>query len=158
MLGLLHFKPTLDRVKHTCARICCFDTNLNIKLIGAKLSKVKATKFLGVVIDDQLTWEPQVEYLGAKNISSIATIKRIKPFIPQTEYEKVYNALFLSHLSYSIGCWGGIPNYKLGKIFSIQKRCVRLLFGKEVSYDRPEFYLTCSRIRTYNHGTQKLLS
>ena len=45
---------------------------------------------------------------------------------------------------------GGIPNYKLGKIFSIQKRCVRLLFGKEVSYDRPDFYFTCARIRTYN--------
>ena len=41
-------------------------------------------------------------------------------------------------------------HYKLGKIFSIQKRCVRLLFGKEVSKDRPEFYFTCARIRTYN--------
>ena len=146
----MHFKPTLDRVKQTCARIRCFDTNLNIKLNGTKLSKVKSTKFLGVVIDDQLTWEPQVEYLKAKLISSIVTIKRIKPFIPKTEYEKVYNALFMSHLSYCISCWGGIPNYKLGKIFSIQKRCVRLLFGKEVSYDRPEFYFTCARIRTYN--------
>ena len=146
----MHFKPTLDRVKQTCARIRCFDTNLNIKLNGTKLSKVKSTKFLGVVIDDQLTWEPQVEYLKAKLISSIVTIKRIKPFIPKTEYEKVYNALFMSHLSYCISCWGGFPNYKLGKIFSIQKRCVRLLFGKEVSYDRPEFYFTCARIRTYN--------
>ena len=67
----MHFKPTLDRVKQTCARIRCFDTNLNIKLNGTKLSKVKSTKFLGVVIDDQLTWEPQVEYLKAKLISSI---------------------------------------------------------------------------------------
>ena len=98
----MHFKPTLDRVKQTCARIRYFDTNLNIKLNGTKLSKVKSTKFLGVVIDDQLTWEPQVEYLKAKLISSIVTIKRIKPFIPKTEYEKVYNALFMSHLSYCI--------------------------------------------------------
>ena len=91
----MHFKPTLDRVKQTCARIRCFDTNLNIKLNGTKLSKVKSTKFLGVVIDDQLTWEPQVEYLKAKLISSIVTIKRIKPFIPKTEYEKVYNEIML---------------------------------------------------------------
>ena len=79
------------------------------------------------------------------------TIKRIKPFIPKTEYEKVYNALFImSNLSYYISCWCGIPSYKLGKIFSIQKRCLRVLFGKEVSYDRPGFYFTCARIRTYN--------
>ena len=56
----------------------------------------------------------------------------------------------MSHLSYCISCWGGIPNYKLGKIFSIQISCVRLLFGKEVSYDRTEFYFTCARICTYN--------
>ena len=33
---------------------------------------------------------------------------------------------------------------------------MRLLFGKEVSYDRPEFFFTCARIRTYNqHMEQK---
>ena len=40
------------------------------------------------------------------------------------------------------------------KIFSIKKKCVRLRFGKEVSYDRPEFYLTCARIRNYNQHTE----
>ena len=110
----MHFKPTLDRVKQTCARIRCFDKNLNIKLNGTKLSKVKSTKFVGVVIDDQLTWEPQVEYLKAKLISSIVTIKRIKPFIPKTEYEKVYNALFMSHLSYCISCWVKYFQFKKG--------------------------------------------
>ena len=49
------------------------------------------------------------------------TIKRIKPFIPKTEYGKFNNALFMSHLSYCISCWVGIPNYKMGKIFSIKK-------------------------------------
>ena len=28
--------------------------------------------------------------------------------------------------------------------------CAILLFGKEVSYDSPEIYFTCARIRTYN--------
>ena len=69
----MHFKPTLDRVKQTCARIHCFETNLNIKLKGTKLSRVKSTKFLGVVIDDQLTWEPQVDYLKAKLLQDLPT-------------------------------------------------------------------------------------
>ena len=142
----IHFKPTLDRVIQTCARIRCFKTNLNIKLSGTKLSKVKSINFLGILIDDQLSWEPQVEYLKAKLISSIVTIKRIKPFVPKTEYEKVYNALFLSFLSYCISCCGGIPN----NIFNSKNVCVRLLFGKEVSYDRPEFCFTCARICIYN--------
>ena len=63
---------------------------------------------------------------------------------------KLYNALFLSHLTYCISCWGGIPAYKLEKVFAIQKRCVRLLFGKNLTYDQTEFYLTCARVRTFD--------
>ena len=33
--------------------------------------------------------------------------------------------------------------YKLQTIFSIQKRCIRLLFGKVCNYDHSEFYETC---------------
>ena len=54
---LFKFKPTLDRVEPTCARIRCFDTNLSIQINGTKLGKVKSTKFLDVVIDNKITWE-----------------------------------------------------------------------------------------------------
>ena len=66
---------------------------------------------------------------------------------------KIYYALFLSHLTYCITVWGGIPSYRLAKIFSIQKRCIRLLFGMEISYDHLEFYETCARTRTYDEHT-----
>ena len=42
-------------------------------------------------------------------------IKRIMKFIPNSEYNKIYDALFKSHLSYCISSWGAIPNYKLNQ-------------------------------------------
>ena len=68
---------------------------------------------------------------------------------------KIYDALFKSHLSYCISCWGGIPKSKLRGIFSIQKRCIRLLFGSEYSFDHPEYYETCARVRTYEDNKSK---
>ena len=41
-----------------------------------------------------------------------------------------------------------MPSHKLNKIFSIQKRCIRLLFGKELNYDHAEYYKTCARTRS----------
>ena len=76
-------------------------------------------------------------------------IKRICRYIPKSEYLKIYNALFMSHLTYCISCWGGISNPKLQKLFVIQKRCVRLLFGKEFSFDHCEYYETCARTRPF---------
>ena len=75
--------------------------------------------------------------------------KTNKKYIPDTEYLNLYNALFKSHISYCISSWGGISEYKLESLFVIQKRCVRLLFGKEYNFDHTEYYLTCARVRTF---------
>ena len=122
----------------------------NLKLSNHKLKRVTEVKFLGVVIDDKLNWEPQIDHLKAKLLSSLVVIKRIKSFIPHDEYNKLYNALFKSHLSYCISSWGGISKNKLKSIFSVQKRCIRLLFGKEINHDHSEFYNVCARALTYD--------
>ena len=101
--------------------ICIFvptSINLNVKLVlepelmnllnlqNYKLKRVTEVKFLGVVIDDRLSWEPQIKQLKGKLLSSIAVvIKRIRRFIPKDEYLKIYNALFKSHISYCISSW-----------------------------------------------------
>ena len=106
-------------------------------------------------IDDQLTWEAQINYLKEKLLSSIVVIKRIKMFIPESEYLKLYYALFQSHISYCISSWGGVSQNKLESLFSIQKRCIRLLFGKELNFDHAEYYATCARVRTYEQHIAK---
>ena len=150
----IHFRPYLNNTeRQTCARTVI---QKSLKLGDHKLKRVTQVKFLGVIIDEKLSWEPQIDYLKQKLISSIVVIKRIKKFIPKNEYLKLYDALFKSHLSYCISCWGGISKYKLESLFSIQKRCIRLLFGKEINYDHAEFYTTCARARTYKqHMTGK---
>ena len=152
----MHFKPDLSRQLQTCARARTYDGICNLYLNEKKVKKVQSTKFLGVVIDEKLSWDDHITYLTAKLNSSIALIKRVKSYIPKSEYLKIYNALFLSHLSYCISCWGGIPEYKLSSIFAIQKRCVRLLFGKTFNRDHTEFYETCARVRTIQeHKVEK---
>ena len=152
----IHFQPDLYRTKQTCARARPYDRECKLLLNKCQLKKVQSTKFLGVIIDEGLTWEAQIEHLEKKLNSCIVMIKRIKNSIPKSEYLKLYNALFMSHLSYCISCWGGVPNYKLNKIFSIQKRCIRLLFGEIPSHAHSEFYETCARARTItDHYAEK---
>ena len=106
-----------------------------LRINGLKIPQVHSTKFLGLVIDDRLSWEDHVSHLENKLKSSLVVIKRIIKYIPQFQYMNIYNSLFLSHLTYGISVWGGIPDYKLEKLFVIQKRCIRLLFGKKVSFE-----------------------
>ena len=56
----------------------------------------------------------------------------------------------MSHyLTYGISCWGGVYDSKLQKLFKIQKRCIRILFGESYSFDHPEYYAACCRTKTY---------
>ena len=153
----IHFKPNFaNEERMTCARLRPIDTIYSLKLNGQKLKQVDNVKFLGVIIDEKLSWDSHITYLETKLKLSIVIIKRIKRFIPVTEYEMIYNALFLSHLTYCITSWGGTSKTKLSKIFSIQKRCIRLLFGNEYTFDHREFYETCARARSYeNHKLKK---
>ena len=63
--------------------------------------------------------------------------------------------MLFSHLtSHTVSQYGdGISDYKLSKIFALQKRCIRLLFGTELTFDCHEYYMTCARARTYTEHT-----
>ena len=148
----IHFKPNVSYEKRmTCARPRAFGCDNTLSLNGSKMTKVDKVRFLGVIIDENLNWENHIEYLEDKLNSCIVTIKRIRKFIPQNHYKKLYHSLFESHLTYGISAWGGTNKTKLQKIFTIQKRCIRLLFGEKFSFDHKEFYETCARVRTYLH-------
>ena len=149
----MHFRP--GRYS-SCARAREFGNEKHLKIADHTLMKVEKVKFLGVIIDEELSWEYQVDHLREKLNSSINIIKRIMKFIPKSEYHKLYDSLFKSHLSYCISSWGGISSNKLSPIFLLQKRCVRLLFGKVPMFDHASYYETCARSRTYTeHMTKK---
>ena len=148
----MHFRPNLNASERlTCAKVRKNGSENILKIGNKKLKKVDKVKFLGVIIDNKLNWEPHVDHLTKKLNSSIVLIKRIMKFIPKSEYMKIYDALFKSHLSYCISSWGAIPNSKLQSVFAIQKRCIRLLFGTEYLYDHTGYYATCVGARTYQH-------
>ena len=116
---------------------------------GQKIPQVHSTKFLGVIIDDRLSWEDHVTHLENKLKSSLLVIKRIMKYVPKSQYMNIYNSIFLSHLTHGMSAWGRIPHYKLGKLFTVQKSCTRLLFGKNFSFEHVGYYKTCARTRTY---------
>ena len=133
----MHFRPRYNNDnRQTCNRADSSEPCL--KLLDKTLKKVDKVKFLGVIIDEKLNWGPHIEHLQNKLKSSILMIKRIHKYIPKAEYMNLYNALFMSHMTYCISCWGGVSHNKLQKLFVLQKRCVRLLFGKELNFYNDE--------------------
>ena len=105
------------------------DYDYNLTLGRLPVNRVSSCRFLGVFLDDKLSWQPHLDYLKNKLSSQCGILKRLKGTVPSRHHAKLYHALFNSHLGYGITVWGGVSRNKLDKIFALQKRCIRTLFG-----------------------------
>ena len=66
----MHFRPNLNRSeRQTCARAREYGSSNVINIANQKLKKVDKVKFLGIIIDDNLNWEPHVQHLTDKVLS-----------------------------------------------------------------------------------------
>ena len=119
--------------------------SLNLAIDGSILRHVKTAKFLGVLMDDELSWKPHIKALNCKLKSACGRIYRIKNCLPHEIYKQIYYALFESHLTFAISVWGGVSHRTIEPIFITQKRCIRMLFGDSEAYQNK--LKTCARAR-----------
>ena len=95
-----------------------------------KLEKVKWIKFLGVIIDEHLSWTRHIRFVTNKVRNSIISLYDMRKVIPKKMKSSVYNALVNSQLTYAITVWGGnATGDRLKPLFTLQKRALRNLYG-----------------------------
>ena len=119
--------------------------DLKLMVNNFEIKLVTHTKFLGVTIDDKLTWDKHITDLKRKLYYSISTLSRIRHFIPDQLHKDLYYTLFESHLSYCISAWGSVSQTKLGQIHKVQKKAIRILFGDIEKFKNK--FMTCARTR-----------
>ena len=128
------------------------DDNFSLKVRNTTIPRVKETRFLGVVIDEKLSWIPHIDDLAKRLKCHIGSINRIKDNLPTQLHKQIYHTLFESHLTYGITVWGGVSPKKLEPLLRLQKKCLRILFGdKEVYLNK---FKTAARCRLF--GSQSL--
>ena len=119
--------------------------NKPIYIGSHKIKEVESAKFLGVYLDNKLNWKAHIDFLISKLKTTIAVIRRIKNYLPSEIYPSIYHSLFESHVNYCISAWGNAAKKLTQKIFRMQKKCTRILFGDEKAYFLKFF--TCARTR-----------
>ena len=102
----------------------------NIELGGVKLKRVDQIKYLGVIIDDKLSWEPHLKVLRNKLISRCCVLNNIKKLVTTKILKQIYYTLIYPHLQYAITAWGNTNKTYLQKIFIMQKTILKIILNK----------------------------
>ena len=92
---------------------------------------MKSIKFLGVTIDNRISWKNHILTVTNKVRSSIGQLYNMRNVIPKKLKVSVYNAIVNSQLTYAIPVWGSFSknNDSLRHLFLLQKRALRNLFA-----------------------------
>ena len=121
--------------------------NLSILIDGSPIDQVCSTKFLGTVIDSNLSWKYHILQISKKVAKNIGILRRIKYLLPVHILITLYYTLIFPYLSYCNISWD--VNYKnsLQHLISLQKRAIRTIFNVHWSLRTTEFF-TSNKILT----------
>ena len=92
---------------------------------NVELEKVTSVKYLGVMLDEQVTWANQVEYLKSKLSRSAGIFSKLRYYLNTETLMEMYHALFNSHLQYAILCWGSACSTMLNCLQIVQNKAIR---------------------------------
>ena len=97
---------------------------LKLEINNNEIEMSSEFNFLGIILDETLSWHPHITYLGNKISRAIGIMNKLKNLLPQRTLHTLYNSLVLPHIYYGVLVWG----FKAKRIFQLQKRAVRIIY------------------------------
>ena len=86
-----------------------------------KVKQVESCKFLGVYLDEKLTWKTHIEQITSKMSKAIGIISRIKHILPKYILHTLYYTMIYPYLHYCNIVWASTYPSRLEKLVVLQK-------------------------------------
>ena len=106
-------------------------------------------KFLGVLLDDNLSWKEHIKYLENKIAKNIGLMYRAKPFLYKESLLALYYSYIHSYLNYANLPWSSTYLTNLKKLRSQQKHAIRVVHSKTKFEHTKELFKSVSVLNLY---------
>lgn len=108
----------------------------SLAINNKEIENVQSFNFLGIEINQTLTWCNHINKLAPKISRTIGVINKLRNILPQKILIMLYNSLILPQLNYGILLWG----YETQRLFRLQKQIIRIICNKKKkSHSSPLF-------------------
>ena len=124
-------------------------TNLIALRVGDKLiRRTKKVKYIGVILDEQLTCRDHIDYISAKIKRNIGAIKRIRNSLPKEYLEMLYKTVVKPHFRYCNTVWGHCGDTLLNRLQALQNRAARIISSQR--YDNTDHKYLLKNLKRLN--------
>ena len=108
-------------------------TKVNINKIlmvnNFEISKVRVTKFLGIMIDEHLYFTDHIQYIKGKISRGIGIIYKAKRLLNKETLLTLYYSFIYPYFNYCLTVWGNTFKTQIDILQKLQNRIMRLITG-----------------------------
>ena len=131
--------------------------NICINIDGETINETAKTKFLGVIIDNKLSWKDHILYISGKLARGTGVLLKVRRYLMKETLISLYYSFVYPYLIYCNHVWGLACKTHMNTLFLLQKRIIRIITGvNRRSHTDPIFkelkLLKCNDINTYLIG------
>ena len=91
---------------------------MNILINGQSLKEVDHAKYLGVHMDNKLTWNVHIDNIKLRLSKGISILSKIRHYVPKSVLRSLYFTFISSHTEYNLINWGTAPTTYLDSVSS----------------------------------------
>lgn len=118
--------------------------HITVQIDGTILNQVTSTKFLGVILNENLTWSDHIQLVQQKVMKSIGVICKIRTCLPRSVLRSLYFALVHPYFDYCNVIWGIERSSLFKQLIICQKKAVRIIsYCKWNEHTAPLFDKLC---------------
>ena len=112
----------------------------SVQINGEQIKEDIKTKFLGVVLDNRLTWAYHIQYIKNKIAKGIGVICRARRLLNVKTLCTLYHSFVYPYLNYAAEVWADTTDNYLRTILTLQKKSVRIInHSQRFEHTRPLF-------------------
>ena len=100
---------------------------ISLNIDGNIIHETAETKFLGVILDNQLSWHAHVKHNSNKISKSAAILRILRDIFPLNILKTLYLTLVFPYFNYCNLVWGSAYKNTLNPLVILQKKCIRLI-------------------------------
>ena len=104
------------------------DCNSSLSINNISFNRVSSIRYLGVLMDEHLSWLTHISYVQNHVSRNIGIISRIRPFFNTKVALLLYFSLVYPYITYCNIIWASTYNTHLHQLNVLQKRIIRIIF------------------------------
>ena len=115
--------------------------SISVILNNNQLSRKTETKYLGIIVDEKLSFASHINYCLKKLNRCLWAICKLRSYVNQKTLRMIYYSTAYPFLQYCISTWGGTSKTLLEPLYRKQKIIVRCILNKPYrSHSSPLFF------------------